>query len=110
MVNYSQDSSFTWEISIFPLRTNDSLTKTYIGNSSFNKSYKSTLSGKLAVFGQETPHKQTRDEAKNCPKQHEQADTHQEAGSPARLSQVLGHHHIIFKLTVLSLLEAEHLI
>ena len=65
-----------------------------------------TLSGKLAVFGQETPNKQPCNEAKNCPKQHEQADTHQEAGSPARLSQVLGHHHIIFKLTVLSLLKA----
>ncbi len=64
-----------------------------------------TLSGKLAVLGQETPHKQPRDEAKNCPKQHQQADTHQEAGSPARLSQVLRHHHIIFKLTVLSLLK-----
>ena len=102
MVNYSQDFSFTWEISIFPLRTNDILTKLTL---EIHHSI-CTLSGKLAVFGQETPNKQPCNEAKNCPKQHEQADTHQEAGSPARLSQVLGHHHIIFKLTVLSLLKA----
>ena len=54
-----------------------------------------TLTGKLAVFGQETPHQQPSNEAKNCPKQHEQAYTHQEAGSPTRLAQVLRHHHLV---------------
>ena len=54
------------------------------------------------MFGQETPHQQPSDEAKNCPEQHQEADTHQEAGSPARLAQVLRHHHLVTKLSAVS--------
>ena len=51
------------------------------------------------MFCQKPPHQQPSDEAKNCPEQHQQADTHQEAGSPARLAQVLRHHHLVTKLS-----------
>ena len=61
------------------------------------------------MFGEEPPHQQSGQEAKDSPEEDEEANTHQEAGPPARLSQVLRHHHFVIKQKPVSQLSKQSL-